>query len=96
MNAQDWYHLLKSQITALLSDDSTASLAEVVDALVENRDLVVGATIPSKAVLLLILAGAMGTGELDELVDKLAFCCTGETGFDVGIIESVSGRGPLR
>jgi len=101
MDYDTWFALLRGQLDAVMAGNtSEAKFLDVVKELAQKPDLVLVAgrngISHQDTILCLILAGALSTGEIEEVASLLAsYCCNESTGFNLGIIEAVTGRDDL-
>jgi len=97
MDPKTWFALLRGRLDTVLNGDvSETQFIDVVRELAQNPDLSRGAKLHPDALLSLILAGAVSTGEIEEVASLLAkYCCNESTGFNIGIISAVTGMDDL-
>ena len=94
MNPETWWIQLRNQLDNVLNDNiSEAQFSILVKELARDPNLSCGSNLHPNALLSMILAGAVSSGEIEEVASILAgFCCNGSTGFNIDIIKSMTGR----
>ena len=99
MEFNTWFALLRKQLDAVMAGNaSEAKFLDIVEELAQKPDLVAGKEdiLHYDTILCLILAGALSTGEIEEVASLLAgYCCNEYTGFKLEIIWAVTGRDDL-